>query len=187
MDEKIKQRFLAIIEKDDELIRLLRIVRKLNLPDSYIAAGAIRNLVWDCLHGYKERTPLNDVDVIYFDSEDLSSGKDLEIWKGLCKIEPNVNWNVFNQARAHIKNGTRKKADSTEGGVVYWSETSTCVGVRLNKDDSFSICAPHGIDDLMDLIVRPIPEPYQDLKLYNKRISEKEWGKVWPKLKITVR
>lgn len=165
-------------------MRLLKIVREIGLPDSFIGAGAVRNLVWDSLHSYTKRTPLNDVDVIYFDSSDLSSEKDLEIWKKFREIEPNINWNVFNQARAHIKDPKRDAALSTEEGVAYWSETPTCIGVRLNSDDSFSICAPYGIQDLMNLIVRPIPEPRQNLELYNERVTQKNWGNIWPKLNI---
>lgn len=184
MDSELKQKFLCIVKKDEELVNLLKIVKNLNLSDSFIAAGAIRNLIWDSLHNYKKRTPLSDVDVVYFDSSDITPEKDLRIWEKLSKIEPNVNWNVFNQARSHIKNKSGNQVYSTQEGIAYWSETSTCIGVRLNEDNSFSICAPHGISDLMNLIVRPIPEPYQDLELYNKRISEKNWKKTWPKLQI---
>lgn len=48
-------------------MRLLIIVADLKLPDGLIAAGFVRNLVWDHLHG-KNATPLNDVDVIFYDA-----------------------------------------------------------------------------------------------------------------------
>jgi hypothetical protein len=37
----------------------------LNIQDGYIAAGFVRNLVWDKLH-HIESQPLNDIDVIYW-------------------------------------------------------------------------------------------------------------------------
>ena len=46
--------------------------RTCNLPDWAIGAGVLRNLVWDELHGYAQRTPARDVDVAYFDAADLS-------------------------------------------------------------------------------------------------------------------
>lgn len=47
-------------------MQLLTAVASLALPDCYVAAGCVRSLVWDHLYGYK-RTPLNDVDVVFFD------------------------------------------------------------------------------------------------------------------------
>ena len=180
----MKNKFIKIIKNDDELIRLLKIVRTLNLPDAFIAAGAVRNLIWDSLHTYTNRTPLSDVDVVYFNSKNITPEADLEIWNKLCKIDSNVNWNVFNQARSHIKNNSRNKVYSTKEGIAYWSETPTCIGVRLEENEELTICAPHGINDLMNLEVKPIPEPYQDLDLYNRRINKKNWKKIWPKLQI---
>ncbi len=184
MNNEFQGEFLSIIKKDDELIKLLKIVRELNLSDSYIGAGAARNLIWDSLHGHAERTSLNDVDVVYFDSGDILPEKDLEIWRKLCEIEPNVEWNVFNQARAYIKNKLREAINSTEESVATWPETPTCIGLRMNKDDSFDICAPYGIDDLMGLIVRPAGDGLRDLELYKKRIFNKKWKETWPKLEI---
>ncbi len=184
MEIEAKQNFINIIKNDAELIRLLKIVNELNLQDAFIAAGAIRNLIWDSLHKYPNRTPLNDIDVVYFNAKNITPEADLIIWKKLCKVEPHINWNVFNQARAHIKNKSRKKVYSTEEGMAYWSETPTCIGVRLDKDEEIIICAPYGIDDLMNLRVRPIPKPLQDLKLYNERVLTKNWKKIWPKLQI---
>ena len=47
-------------------------VEKLKLNDAWICAGALRNKVWDVLSN--ESTVVNDIDVIYFDSIDMSWG-----------------------------------------------------------------------------------------------------------------
>ena len=57
-----------LIEKDELRMTLLRAHHELSLPDSCIAAGFVRNLVWDYFHAYQEITPLNDVDVVYTQS-----------------------------------------------------------------------------------------------------------------------
>ena len=57
----------------------LRIVAALDLPDCWIAAGFVRNLVWDHLHGISPPTPLNDIDVIYFAPEGTSPRAETEI------------------------------------------------------------------------------------------------------------
>ena len=62
----------AFIARQTEMIRLLRAVEELRLPDCWIGAGFVRNAVWDALHG---RTPdcglLNDVDVVFLDRADF--------------------------------------------------------------------------------------------------------------------
>ncbi|WP_235505003.1 nucleotidyltransferase family protein [Variovorax sp. Root318D1] len=47
----------------------LRVVRSLGLQSWCIGAGAIRSLVWDTLHEFDRRSPVEDMDVVYFDVE----------------------------------------------------------------------------------------------------------------------
>lgn len=181
-----ESQLIEIIKNEAWLMEILQAVQNLNLPDWFVAAGAIRNTVWDVLHEYKKRTPLNDLDIAYCDLTNLSSEKDKVLEKELEKTFSGYCTNFFNQARAHLKKGsnTRIPATISEEGIRYWIETPTCVGIRLERDLSFTICQPYGISDLMNLVVRPIPQPFQDLKLYQKRMQEKQWQKTWPKLKI---
>jgi len=184
MVNDLREKFISIIKKDDELIELLRIVRDLDLPDCYIGAGAVRNLVWDSLHGYEKRTSLNDIDVVYCDSNDVRAERDIEIWRKLCENRGDVEWNVFNQARPYIRDKPRTTSNSTVEGIATWPETPTCIGVRLNGDDSFDICAPYGIEDLMGLVVRPSGNSIGNLELYKGRVLKKRWKEIWPRLEI---
>ena len=181
-----EERFKKIILGQDWLLDSLRCVRSLGLPDWYIAAGAVRNTVWDVLHGY--RTQLNDVDVVYFDCLDMGGLREKDSEARLRRLNSSVDWEVVNQARGHLFQQGYEKArppvSSSCESIAYWSETPTCVGVRLEKDDSLTVCAPHGLSDLMELRVRPIPLPYRDLSLYKRRIKEKKWKEKWPKLQI---
>lgn len=61
------EELIALIKEDRMRTEALGHVSELSLPQCYIAAGFVRNLVWDSLHGLA--TPLNDVDVIYFDPQ----------------------------------------------------------------------------------------------------------------------
>ena len=54
------------------MMECLQAVERLNLPDWYIAAGFLRNAIWDFLHEKTTRTPLNDVDVVYYDPANLN-------------------------------------------------------------------------------------------------------------------
>jgi hypothetical protein len=63
METRLQQYLL----EHETLLDDLRLVRSLQLPQCYIAAGYIRNYVWDRLHGYPGRGRHNDIDVVYFD------------------------------------------------------------------------------------------------------------------------
>lgn len=165
-------------------------VRNLKLPDWYIAAGAIRNTIWNHFHHYPTTLHQKDIDVAYFDISDMV-GKQEKISERILRTKsPSLKWEVVNQARAHLFKQAlsvkRQPATSSSESIAYWSETATCVGVRLEKDNSFTICAPHGLDDLMNLVVRPVPKPYQDLSLYRQRVQGKKWDHIWPRLRIIV-
>jgi uncharacterized protein len=61
---------VELIQRDAWRMECLEAVESLGLPDWYIAAGFLRNAIWDALHDKSERTPLNDVDVVYYDGGD---------------------------------------------------------------------------------------------------------------------
>jgi len=178
------ERFRNIILEEDWLVDCLCQVNKLRLPDWYIAGGALRNTIWNALHGFPGKSNINDIDVAYFNPNYLGIEEEKSIERSLHKINPNVNWEVINQSQGHFLNQPRKKVKSSCESIAYWSETPTCIGIRMEDTNSLSICAPHGLGDLMNLVVRPIPKPYQNLDLYRSRIEEKQWGRTWPKLKI---
>ena len=50
-----------LISNNDEMMKDLKMMRALNLPNWLIAAGYVRNYIWDTLHGYSTRTPLNEL------------------------------------------------------------------------------------------------------------------------------
>ena len=63
---------LALIAGDRMMMEVLRTVATLGLPDCWIGAGFVRAKVWDHLHGFSIPTPLEDIDVLYFQAGDLS-------------------------------------------------------------------------------------------------------------------
>ena len=60
------------------LMRALRAVNDIEIPEGYVCSGAIRNAVWDALHHYSEPSFLADIDVGYYDSGDLSEASEAE-------------------------------------------------------------------------------------------------------------
>ncbi len=172
-----------LVKNDEWMMSVLREAESLCLPDWMIGAGFLRNKVWDYLHGVKrEVADAGDIDLIYFDTnhQDETSDRALsDKMEGKLGLE----WEIVNQAYTHKwHNRTQPYKNSTEA-LGEWVETPTCVAVTLNKGEPV-IIAPHGIDDLVNLIVRPTPTA--DMAAFSKRYTGKKWLEKWPKLKVVV-
>lgn len=178
----LEQQLIQYLEEDEEMLDALRMVRALALPDGYIAAGFVRNFVWDRLHGYTLRTPLADVDVIYFNAEDRSEATDLRYERQLQSMDYKWNWSVKNQARMHLRNGHSPYA-SVADAMSHWPETATAVAVRLMKNQAIEVNAPFGLSDLFQLVVRR-GDFFTDEAQFQRRIIRKRWQDLWPKLHI---
>ncbi len=177
----------AIINQP-EMMADLEAVAALELPQGCIAAGYFRNFVWDVLHGHEVRTPLHDVDVLYYDPDCLEEEAEKEFDARLREINPRRNWSVKNQARMHLKNG-EPPYGSVEDAMRHWPETATAVGARLKGGADgtdfaeLEIVAPFGLEDLLGLRVRQSPY-FRDRHIFLNRISEKEWLQNWPRLEV---
>lgn len=97
------KRLLSIILSDEWMMTVLKRHFELKIPDSWIGAGFVRNKVWDILHHHKERTPLNDIDIIYFDKSNKVNPRQKE--NQLNKYFPSVKFSFKNQALMHKKQG----------------------------------------------------------------------------------
>lgn len=65
-----------LILEDKWMMDILGAAQQLDLPDWWICAGFVRSKIWDALHGYIERTPLEDIDVIYFDANNKEESEE---------------------------------------------------------------------------------------------------------------
>ena len=67
----------ALITGNDWFMRVLRCVRAERVPDAWTGAGALRDLVWGKLYGPGfSPADVRDVDVAFFDPNDLSRAYD---------------------------------------------------------------------------------------------------------------
>ena len=62
-------------------------------------------IMWDLLHGLEGTDRHTDIDVVYFDPEDVSVERDIRLEELLRTTTANPKWSVKNQARMHVKNG----------------------------------------------------------------------------------
>ena len=180
MPQNLENILIKIIENDKWMTNILKVVRDLNLNDCWIGAGFVRNKIWDEKHR-KDRTELNDIDIIYFDKSNPTKEYDFQIENKLRKLNPNLNWSVKNQSRMHIRNGHKQYTDCNKA-ISFWPETATSIAVRLNLKNQIEYIAPYGLEDLFNLLVIPTPE--FNLTVYNERIAKKNWKKEWNMLKI---
>lgn len=167
------------------MMNILKTVEKLQLPDSWVCAGFIRSKVWDYLHEKEDRTPLADIDVIYFDKVNLSENYEKQHEQELTKYLPNEPWSVKNQARMHVVNNCTPYQSSIDG-MAHFPETPTAIGVRLTNG-ILEIAAPHGIKHLVSGTVALTPYFQKDSPMhdvYKSRIHNKQWKSIWPKLQI---
>ena len=177
---------LALVAADSWMMAALAAVAGLGLPDCWIGAGFLRGAVWDRLHGYGERTPLDDIDVVYFDPEAPGPAAEAALERRLDARLPGLPWEVKNQARMHLRNGDAPYRSSADA-LAHWLETPTAIGVRLNQAGGPELLAPLGTGDLLALVVRPTPHARAHehrLTAYRERLTRKNWPARWPKMRM---
>lgn len=120
---------VELIRSDPWRMECLRVVESVGLPDWYIAAGFLRNAIWDLLHAKPSRTTLDDVDVVYFDAIHLGTAAEAEIEATLRRRRPEVNWDVKNQARIHLRHGHAPYRDTPchEGPASLSNSPARCL------------------------------------------------------------
>jgi hypothetical protein len=72
-----EDRMRDIIGSSAWLMRVLEIVGRAGLPDAWVGAGVVRDLVWGRLYGPGFAPgDVHDVDVVFLDPRDLSRQRD---------------------------------------------------------------------------------------------------------------
>jgi hypothetical protein len=179
---------IEIARRSSWCMSALSAVREMRLESWCIGAGAIRNLVWDSLHGYEIPTYLPDVDVAYFDASDLSSTRDAEIQRRLAARCPGIPWEVTNQAAVHlwfenVFGYSVPSLTSLVDAIASWPEYATAVGLTLLDDGTMDIYAPYGLDDLFSMVVRRNPTRVS-IDTYRRRLEQKRYLDRWPRVTV---
>jgi uncharacterized protein len=183
---KNKEDVIKLIRIDGKMMEIIKVASTLNLPDWWICAGFVRSKIWDTLHGFNERTATPDVDVIYFDHNNMDEHVEKELENKLVSMMPTIPWSVKNQARMHIINNLPPYT-SSEDAISRFPETATALGVKLDKENHLVLTAPWGLEDVIHLEVKPTPyftETKELGAIYKERIIKKNWKPIWPKIKV---
>ena len=181
--EKLK----AIARGSAWFMHALRAARSLGLPSWCIGAGAVRNLVWDHLHDYATPSDLADIDLAYFDAQELpeEETRHQEIIAHAC---PGLPWEVTNQAHVHLWfekyfGYPVTPLHSLAEAVATWPEFATSVGISLDENDALHIIAPWGLDDLFEMRVRRNPVRVSE-ETFLSRTRSKRYMERWPKVRV---
>ena len=157
---------LQTILSNSIIATVLPHIAQLNLPNWWLAGGAVRNTVWCNLFEAECQLFINDFDIAFFD---LYGNREQEqAAKSILTAQfPNHKFDVKNQAsfgrwRAGII------YNSTEDGIKDWLHTATAVGVSMNERGEWQFFTPYGLDDLFNGIIRPTPTHINDIKAKNK-------------------
>ena len=181
-----EQDILNQFTADKDLMTILTMIRSLQLKDSWLAAGSVRNFIWNYLSNQSGFDKETDVDVIFFDPA-ISYEETLKIETKLKENYPNYNWELKNQVYMHIHNPNTEPYRDSRDAMSKYPERCTAIGLRLLDNDQLELFAPYGLDDILYFRVQPAPHFLTDparKALYEQRLSKKNWQKKWNNLQI---
>ena len=159
----------------------------LALPDAWIVSGCLVQTAWNVLTKRPVDYGISDYDVFYFDPDTSWQAEDATILKlqGLsAKLDVGIE--VRNQARVHLwypqKHGLPYPAlHSSTQGIDRFLTKNTQIGIRRTRG-GHDIYAPHGFEDIVNMIVRPNPGP--NFSAANYEAKARRWKTLWPELTV---
>ena len=171
------------IARNPRMMRCLAVLAAHGPAGAWIGAGFVRNAVWDHLSGKDtEATPLADLDVVFHDPAVATAEQDAAFEAALCTAAPDLPWSVRNQARMHERNGHRPYRHVADA-LAHWAETAAAIAARLGPQ-GVEILAPFGVEDVLEMIIRPTPAFRTKPEIPLARLEAKSWLTRWPRLRV---
>jgi hypothetical protein len=160
----LETRLADIVRADPGLMHVLTTVRGLGLNDWRVFSGAVYQSVWNAVTDRPVGYGRNDYDLGYFDPDVSWDAEDAVIRRVAAAFdEPfRSEVEVRNQARVHIWFPDRfgepyEPLTGTDEALSRFVAPAFAVGVRLEADDSISVAAPFGLEDVFSMTLRPNP------------------------------
>jgi uncharacterized protein len=169
------------------LTHALAAVAASGLPDAWIGAGVIRDVVWGQLHDGFDPARVRDIDVAFFDPDDLSPARDQEAQRVLVELA-GLPWEASNQAAVHtwfheyFGGAPVAPFASVHEAVATWPEPATCVAIRMTPA-GLQVCAPHGLDDLLTGVWRVNPVRVTP-EVSRARLARQAVSTRWPGVRV---
>lgn len=190
LDEQIKV-FEKIILKSPTIDKVLKTLadyaeKNKKFSNYYLAAGSINQTILNYYHQFPLESFIKDLDIVYYDSDTSYEAED-KIIKELSELLKDIplEFDIKNEARVHLwyKEKYQNEIEpykNIEDAIKRWGTTITCIGIRL-ENSKLKIYAPYGLNDLFNLIIRPVKYQFQK-ESYLEKTSR--WKKNWPLLEI---
>ena len=183
---KNKSEILDSFRENPDMMAILTIIRDLELKDSWLAAGSARNFIWNLLSEKPAFDRETDVDVIFFDPE-VSYEETLAIENKLREDFPQYQWELKNQVYMHQHSPHTEPYVNSCDAMSKYPERCTAIGLRLQVDATLELFAPYGLEDILNFQVSPTPHFLENddrMKLYQQRLSKKNWQVKWKNLTV---
>ena len=132
---------------------MLPAIARLDLPNWWLAGGALRNTVWKARYKEHCQLTIKDFDIAFFDAMG-DREQELQAKASLEKQFSGFIFDVKNQASFATWRPGRRTYASTLDGIADWQHTATAVGVRLDEEGNWQFLAPFGFADLLNGVVR---------------------------------
>ncbi|WP_053367655.1 nucleotidyltransferase family protein [Bacillus sp. FJAT-27245] len=186
-EEALRQKLIGIVEGNKWLQEAFSAANHI-LGEYYIGAGAVTQAVWNEISGYHPQYGIGDMDIVYFNGDDLTEEGEKSIETRIqSMLQPfPFKIDVKNEARVHLwyekKFGYRiKPYTSLEAAIDTWPTTATAIGIRKDEKGTYTVYAPYGLGDMFGMIVRAnkvqITKEIYEAKAF-------KWKSKWPALTV---
>ncbi len=177
---------LDIVRASPTLMAAFRTARALDLPDWWIVSGAIYQQVWNHLTARPDMHGVNDIDLFHFDPDTSYEAEDHIIKRTAPLFGHTPPVEIRNQARVHLcyeRHFGTPYAPLTHSAeaIDRFACRTHCVGLRLMADDTFTLYAPFGLDDIFTF--RITPNPGHDNRQTHEAKAARQKA-IWPELKV---
>jgi hypothetical protein len=157
------------------------------LPDCWLSGSAIAQTAWNAAFGFPPDHGLADIDLVYFDANDLSKEEEDRQAARLRATFPDVALKIDakNEARVHLWYEAKfgypiEPYRSSEHAISTFPTTAGAVGIRP-APNGLEILSPFGLTDLFDGVVRANKMQITQA-IYETKVDR--WRSCWPALTI---
>jgi hypothetical protein len=158
-------RLAHLVRASPTLMTVLDVVRRQQRPDALVMSGAVYQTVWNAMTGRAPAFGIKDYDVGYFDEDTSYEAEDVVIQQVAAAFDQPLRSvvEVRNQARVHLWFASHfgheygAPLTSTAEALTRFVCPAFAVGIRLEDDDSLTVAAPFGLEDVFAMRLRPNP------------------------------
>lgn len=188
--DKQLEELISILKKNHPLMEMLEYIAELRLPNFYIAAGCVFQTVWNYQDGRDLNYEVKDLDVIYYNPENLSIDTDMKYYEMIQEYARShsipYEVDVSNEARMHLWKEKKESEkvlpyQNSEDAIGRWIATVHAIGITI-EDGNIKVYAPYGLSDIFSRTIRPIKHSGNSKELYNKKVTG--WQNRFSKLTV---